>query len=92
MANNQGSSDTNQNGGSERGGKGNFANDPQRASEEGKKGGQQTHQGGSDEKSSQQQSSGSSEGRGSNNFADDPEKASEAGRKGGHNSHGGSSK
>ena len=90
MANKAG--DANQKGGSERGGKGNFANDPQRASEEGKKGGQQSHQGNSDEKSSRRQSSGSSQGRGSNNFADDPEKASEAGRKGGQNSHIGSSK
>jgi len=47
--------------GHERGGSGNFANDPERASEEGKKGGQQS-QGGSrqGEKSGGQQSQGGS--------------------------------
>jgi general stress protein YciG len=68
----------------ERGGSGNFANDPKRASEAGKKGGE--HSRGHD----QQQQSGSSHGQqggsaSSNpgNFANDREKASEAGRKGG---------
>jgi general stress protein YciG len=36
-----------QTGGSDRGGSGNFANDPQRASEAGKKGGSHSHSGGS---------------------------------------------
>lgn len=62
------------------GGKGNFANDPQRASEEGKKGGEQSHQGSKGHKSDQQG------GSGSGSFADNPEKASEAGRKGGQQS------
>ena len=91
MANDQ-ENDSMQTGGSERAGKGNFANDPQRASEAGKKGAQQSHQGSSNEKSGRQQSGGSSQGSGSGNFADDPERASEAGRKGGQHSHGGSSK
>lgn len=64
----------------QRGGSGNFANDPQRASEAGKKGGEQSHSG-------QQQQGGGSGGQqgGGNpgNFANDKEKASEAGRKGG---------
>ena len=64
----------------ERGGSGNFANDPQRASEVGKKGGEHSH-------GSQQHQGGGSQGQqgGSNpgNFANDREKASEAGRKGG---------
>ena len=84
--------DSKQNDGSERAGKGNFANDPQRASEAGKKGGQQSHQGSSNEKSDRQQSGDTNSGKGSGNFADDPERASEAGRKGGQHSHGGSSK
>jgi hypothetical protein len=62
----------------ERGGSGNFANDPQRASEAGKKGGEHSH--------GQQNQGGGSQGQqGGNpgNFANDREKASEAGRKGG---------
>jgi hypothetical protein len=51
---------------------GNFANDPDRASEAGKKGGQHSH--GSDKTS-----------KGS--FKGDHEKASEAGKKGGEHSH-----
>ncbi|MCP3398929.1 MULTISPECIES: general stress protein [unclassified Bradyrhizobium] len=68
----------------QRGGSGNFANDPQRASEAGKKGGEhrsgqgQQTQGGS--KPSQQ---GGSSTDNPGNFANDREKASEAGRKGG---------
>lgn len=65
----------------QRGGSGNFVNDPQRASEAGKKGGEHSHQ---------QSQSGGSHGQqggqhrgGSGNFADDPERAREAGRKGG---------
>ena len=60
----------------QRGGSGNFANDPQRASEAGQHshGGQQLQGGGS---------SGQQGGGNPGNFANDREKASEAGRKGG---------
>jgi general stress protein YciG len=63
----------------QRGGSGNFANNPERASEEGKKGAQKQHSqsGGS----KRQQGGGQHGGRG--NFADNPASASEAGRKGG---------
>lgn len=59
---------------------GNFANDPKRASEAGKKGGEHSHGG-----SSQHEQKGGSAHQqgGSGNFANDREKASEAGRKGG---------
>jgi uncharacterized protein len=57
---------------------GNFANDREKASEAGRKGGQQSHSGGS----SSDESKGSKSG---GNFANDREKASEAGRKGGQN-------
>jgi hypothetical protein len=57
----------------ERGGSGNFANDPQRASEAGKKGGEHNHG-----KQQQQHQSGSSKQQGGGNFADDRERASEA--------------
>ncbi|NWE05015.1 MULTISPECIES: general stress protein [Pseudomonas] len=56
---------------------GNFANDPEKASEAGKKGGEHRHGSG-----------GNTSGSGGN-FANDPEKASEAGKKGGEHSHGG---
>ncbi|MGB3865446.1 MAG: general stress protein [Xanthobacteraceae bacterium] len=59
----------------QRGGSGNFANDPQRASEAGRKGEQHSHGGGSQEHQSKSSNPG--------NFANDREKASEAGRKGG---------
>ncbi|WP_405044767.1 general stress protein [Phyllobacterium sp. 1468] len=70
---------------------GNFKNDPQRAAEAGREGGQQT---GGDRESSQQSGGNreseqrtAEEGRGDRhqggNFADDPERAREAGRKGG---------
>src|SRR5882757_6189796 len=64
----------------QRGGSGNFANDPERASEAGKKGGERSHGG-----SSQHQQGGPSSGQrgGAGNFANDRERASEAGRKGG---------
>jgi general stress protein YciG len=62
----------------QRGGSGNFANDPERASEEGKKGAQKQH---SQSGGSKNQQGGQRGGSGS--FADDPERASEAGRKGG---------
>jgi hypothetical protein len=84
---------------SERGGSGNFANDPQKASEAGRKGGQHSHQGGSQSKTGPSEKSGGQEEQadesggaqqgGSRTFANDPEKASEAGRKGGQHSHGG---
>lgn len=64
----------------QRGGSGNFANDRDRASEAGHKGGERSH-------GAQQQQSGGSSGQqgasNSGNFANDREKASEAGRKGG---------
>ena len=63
----------------QRGSSGNFANDPERASEEGKKGAQKQH---SQSGGSKNQQGGGQRG-GSGNFADDPERASEAGRKGG---------
>ena len=66
-------------GAEQRGGSGNFANDRQKASEAGKKGGEHSHSG--------KQGEGGSGGSG--NFANDPEKASEAGRKGGEHSRGG---
>ena len=60
----------------QRGDSSNYENDPERASEAGKKGPQQ-----------QQSQSGGSKGQsqrgGRGNFADDPQRASEAGRKGG---------
>ena len=56
---------------------GNFANDPQKASEAGKKGGQSSGQG------------SGGKGSGGGNFANDRQKASEAGKKGGQSSHGG---
>lgn len=59
----------------QRGGSGNFANDPQRASEAGQKGGQHSHGGGSQGHQSKSGNPG--------NFANDREKAGEAGRKGG---------
>jgi hypothetical protein len=76
------------------GGSGNFANDREKASEAGRKGGQHSHQGSSDQESgdrSRQEGSEGSDGQrgGSGNFANDRDKASEAGRKGGEHSHGG---
>jgi uncharacterized protein len=76
----------------QRGGSGNFANDPERASEAGRKGGQQSHQSSGEADKSQQGGSGRSggqQGGGSGNFANDRERASEAGRKGGEHSKGG---
>jgi len=90
MANNH-DKDSQKSTSSEKGGSGNFANDPQRASEEGRKGGQQSHQGTSQHSSDHKQSGGTQHG-GSGNFADDPQRASEAGKKGGQNSHQGSKK
>ena len=75
----------------QRGGSGNFANYPERASEAGRKGGPQSHQSsGQSEKSQQGGSDSSGQQRGgSGDFANDPERASEAGRKGGEHSKGG---
>ena len=75
----------------QRGGSDN-ANDPERAIDAGRKGGQQSHQGSGQSDKSQQGGSGNSGGQqrgGSGNFANDPERASEAGRKGGEHSKGG---
>jgi uncharacterized protein len=58
-----------------RGGSSNFTNDPQRASEAGKKGGEHSHGG------AQKSSSGASHS--------EHEKASDAGKKSGEHSHGG---
>ena len=72
-------------GGSQRGGSGNFANDPQRASEAGRKGGQQSQSGSG---GTQSGSSVSPPNQGGQNQTD---KAREAGRKGGEQSQGGQS-
>ena len=74
---------------SPRGGSSNLSNDPHRASEAGKKGGEHSHSG--SQKSggaSSQNESGGSRG-GSGNFSSDHQKASDAGKKGGEHSHGG---
>jgi uncharacterized protein len=61
---------------------GNFANDPQRASQAGQKGGQsQGQQGNASNLSDEDKSRGGSMSGG--NFANDPQRASEAGKKGG---------
>ena len=62
-----------QTGGAERGGSGNFANDPQRASEAGKKGGEHSHGGGPQQQGGSQSESGGSRS-GSGNFANDRDK------------------
>ncbi len=61
------------------GGKGNFADDPKRASEAGKKGAEHRK----DAQHEQSSSGGKSQQHGGGNFADDPQRASEAGKKGG---------
>jgi general stress protein YciG len=64
---------------------GNFANDPQKASEAGEKGGRSAQQSGNaHELTSEERSEGGSNSGG--NFANDPQRASEAGMKGGSNS------
>jgi uncharacterized protein len=78
----------------QRGGSRNFANDPEKAREAGRKGGQHSHHGTSDQSGDKSQrggseSSGGEQRGGSGSFANDPEKASKAGRKGGEHSHGG---
>jgi hypothetical protein len=62
----------------QQGGSGNFANDPQRASEAGKKGGQASHGGGSGQ-SSQSGSGRSQQGGGQRDETDDSDE-SESGR------------
>ncbi|WP_447554232.1 general stress protein [Vreelandella sp. EE22] len=66
---------------------GNFANDPQRAAQAGKKGGDATSASHDKEFYEDNGQKGGQESGG--NFANDPERASEAGKKGGQNSHGG---
>jgi general stress protein YciG len=62
---------------------GNFADDPKRASEAGKKGGEHSQSG----KHQTDQIGHKETGQKSGNFADDPKRASEAGKKGGQHSH-----
>jgi general stress protein YciG len=62
----------------QKGTKGNFANDPKRASKAGKKGGEQSH----DRQHDQEGESGRTQ-QGAGNIADDPKRASDAGKKGG---------
>ncbi len=64
-----------------RGGAGNFANDRERASEAGRKGGEHSHQ--QSQSGGHQGQQGGSHDTKPGNFANDREKASEAGRKGG---------
>jgi uncharacterized protein len=75
----------------QQGGGENFANNPDKASEAGKKGGQHQEKGsGGGSHQSQQDNDSNAGGQqrgGSGNFANDPERASEAGRKGGEHSH-----
>ena len=73
---------------------GNFADDPKRASEAGKKGGEHSHGGphqtdqiGHKDVEHKGGEHKGSEHKGSGNFADDPKRASEAGKKGGQHSH-----
>ncbi|WP_081794855.1 general stress protein [Pseudomonas sp. H1h] len=66
---------------------GNFANDREKASEAGKKGGQAS--GGQHPHTADKSTSGGQGSGRSGNFADDREKASEAGKKGGEHSGGG---
>ena len=75
----------------QRGGSGNVANDPQKASETGKKGAQHAPPGssGGTGQSKPEESGKSGQRGGSGNFANDPQRASEEGRKGGEHSHGG---
>jgi len=69
----------------QRGGGGNFANDPQRASEAGKKRAEHSHgqQGQQSQGGNKPGQQGSSSSGKPGNFANDRDKASEAGRKGG---------
>jgi general stress protein YciG len=67
----------------QRGGSGNFANDPQRASEADKKGGEHSHGGQQSQGGGSQGQQGGGGSGNPGNFANDREKAREAGRKGG---------
>jgi hypothetical protein len=62
-----------------------FANDPKKAAEAGRKGGEHSHdnQHSQSNQGRSQQGSGDHQRGGSGNFANDRERASEAGRKGG---------
>jgi general stress protein YciG len=75
----------------QQGGGENFADNPDKASESGRKGGQEQQKGsGGGSRQSQQDNDSEAGGQqrgGSGNFANDPERASEAGRKGGEHSH-----
>ena len=78
----------------QRGGSGNFADDPKRASEAGRKGAQESPKRNSPDVDDQADKKGRSasvgqQHGGSGNFANDPGRASEAGRKGGEDSHSG---
>jgi general stress protein YciG len=84
---------------------GNFADNPERAAQAGRKGGEHSHSGSAShnagsashghekapEKAMESSHKGSEHGKGTGNFANDREKASEAGRAGGQHSHGGRS-
>ena len=73
-----------------RGGSGNFAENREKASEAGRKGGEHSQGGGQQGSGVQPGSQQQAEHRGgSGNFAENRDKASEAGRKGGEQSHGG---
>jgi general stress protein YciG len=67
---------------------GNFANDPERASEAGQKGGEHSHGGGRQSNDASPSSGGGQGNSRGGNFANDKEKASEAGKKGGQKSGG----
>jgi general stress protein YciG len=65
---------------------GNFADDPKRAAEAGRTGGEHSHQGSTAQHKDEKAEKSASHNPG--NFAEDREKAAEAGRKGGQSSHG----
>jgi len=77
MASNQ------QGSGSQRGGSGNFAQDRERASEAGRKGGERGHGQASGHQPASSQPGASQQRGGGSNFAEDRDKASKAGKKGG---------
>lgn len=66
-----------------RGGSGNFAEDRERASEAGRKGGEHSHGGQQSQSGTDNRQQGGGQRGGSGNFAQDRERAAEAGRKGG---------
>lgn len=80
--------DTKETSGSERGGSGNFANDPQRASEAGKKGGK-SHSGSHTSGGSR---STDDDAMASRRDTNDSDTDAEPGRRGGSHSHGGTAK